>query len=64
LTDRGKLTSSQLADFILFPTADYREILYQQGKMKPEMVWRKGNLKYEVRDTKYGLKLISNVERR
>jgi imidazolonepropionase len=42
LTDRGKLTSGQIADFILFPTADYREILYQQGKMKPEMVWRKG----------------------
>jgi imidazolonepropionase len=43
LNDRGKLTSGQLADFILFPTADYREILYQQGKMKPEEVWKKGN---------------------
>ena len=42
LTDRGKLTSGQLADFILFPTADYREILYQQGKMKPERVWKRG----------------------
>ena len=45
LTDRGKLTHGQLADFILFPTADYREILYQQGKMKPVGVWRKG-MKY------------------
>ena len=42
LSDRGKLTSGQLADFILFPTDDYREILYQQGKMKPEEVWKKG----------------------
>jgi imidazolonepropionase len=51
LTDRGKLIKGQLADFILFPTADYREILYQQGKMKPEGVWKRGNLKYEVRNT-------------
>lgn len=44
LNDRGKLASGQLADFILFPTSDYREILYQQGKLKPEMVWKKGKL--------------------
>jgi imidazolonepropionase len=50
LTDRGKLTEGQYADFILFPTADYREILYQQGKMKPERVWKKGMI---VQCTKY-----------
>jgi imidazolonepropionase len=50
LTDRGKLTKGQLADFILFPTSDYREILYQQGKMKPEKVWKKGSI---VRSTMY-----------
>ncbi|MFN3998453.1 imidazolonepropionase [Algoriphagus sp.] len=44
LNDRGKLASGQLADFILFPTSDYREILYQQGKLKPEMVWKRGKL--------------------
>ena len=44
LTDRGKLTEGQLADFLLFPTADYREILYQHGKMKPEGVWKKGSI--------------------
>jgi imidazolonepropionase len=49
LTDRGKLTTGQFADFILFPTADYREILYQQGKMKPVEVWKKGE-KVEARD--------------
>ncbi|OOG78268.1 imidazolonepropionase [Algoriphagus sp. A40] len=42
LADRGKITAGFLADFILFPTSDYREILYNQGKMKPKMVWKKG----------------------
>ncbi|MCU0399716.1 MAG: imidazolonepropionase [Algoriphagus sp.] len=42
LSDRGKLASGQLADFILFPTSDYREILYHQGKMKPVEVVKCG----------------------
>ena len=42
LSDRGKLSQGQLADFILFPTSDYREILYQQGKLKPLQVWKNG----------------------
>ncbi|WP_192085302.1 imidazolonepropionase [Algoriphagus sp. Y33] len=41
LEDRGKLKAGLLADFNLFPTADYREILYQQGKLKPAQVWKK-----------------------
>lgn len=44
LSDRGRISSGKLADFILFPTSDYREILYNQGKMKPEMVWKIGRL--------------------
>lgn len=44
LNDRGKITPGYLADFILFPTSDYREILYQQGKLKSEMVWKRGKL--------------------
>lgn len=44
LDDRGKIAAGYLADFILFPTSDYREILYQQGKLKPEMVWKLGSL--------------------
>jgi imidazolonepropionase len=44
LSDRGKLTPGQLADFILFPSSDNREILYQQGKMKPEGVWKRGSI--------------------
>jgi imidazolonepropionase len=50
LSDRGKLTPGQLADFILFPTNDYREILYQQGKMKPEKMWKRGSF---VQSTMY-----------
>ncbi|WPR73695.1 imidazolonepropionase [Algoriphagus sp. NG3] len=42
LDDRGKLKEGLLADFNLFPTSDYREILYQQGKLKPEQVWKNG----------------------
>lgn len=44
LDDRGKVASGFLADFVLFPTSDYTEILYQQGKLKPEMVWKSGKL--------------------
>ncbi|TXE05582.1 imidazolonepropionase [Algoriphagus aquimarinus] len=43
LEDRGKLKAGLLADFNLFSTHDFREILYHQGKLKPEQVWKKGN---------------------
>ncbi|PZX59290.1 imidazolonepropionase [Algoriphagus ratkowskyi] len=43
LEDRGILKAGSLADFNLYPIADFREILYQQGKMKPAQVWKKGN---------------------
>ncbi|SFT92318.1 imidazolonepropionase [Algoriphagus locisalis] len=42
LEDRGVLKTGLLADFNLFPTSDYREILYHQGKLKPAQVWKKG----------------------
>lgn len=44
LTDVGKLETGYQADFQGYPTADYRDILYYQGKMKPTAVWKKGNL--------------------
>ncbi len=44
LTDRGQLKEACLADFIAFPTSDYREILYHQGQLKPTQVWKKGML--------------------
>lgn len=42
LSDRGILKSGCLADFIAFPGRDYREILYQQGMLKPVNVWKRG----------------------
>ncbi len=46
LQDRGKLTKGLLADFSLFHTDNYQEILYNQGNLKPCMVWKEGNLVY------------------
>ncbi|MDO6391217.1 imidazolonepropionase [Pontibacter sp. BT731] len=42
LADRGTIEKGQLADMIAFPTDNYREILYQQGKLKPGKVWKQG----------------------
>jgi imidazolonepropionase len=42
LHDRGRLTVGNIADFILFPTDNYQDILYHQGKLKPCSVWKKG----------------------
>ena len=42
LTDRGILRNGLLADMIGFPTSDYREILYNQGSLKPSVVWKRG----------------------
>ncbi len=42
LNDRGKIQTGQKADFIVFPTNDFREILYHQGQLKPKAVWKDG----------------------
>lgn len=42
LPDRGSLAAGKKADMISFPTHDYREILYHQGKLKPNNVWKGG----------------------
>ena len=44
-TDRGILKSGNIADMIAFKTDDYKEILYQQGQLKPEKVWKNGDPK-------------------
>ena len=44
LKDRGKMEVGYLADLVTFPIHDYKEILYQQGSIKPNRVWKKGNL--------------------
>lgn len=42
LPDRGMIKEGMIADFIAFPVEDHREIFYQQGKIKPDRVWKAG----------------------
>lgn len=42
LKDRGTLEEGKIADFITFPAADYKEITYHQGQLKPNAVWKNG----------------------
>jgi len=44
LTDRGTIEQRKRADIIAFSTPDFREVLYQQGKLKPSFVWKAGFL--------------------
>ena len=44
LSDRGKISPSMIADFIAFDSSDYREILYNQGKMKPSLKCKRGKI--------------------
>jgi len=46
LPDRGKLKAGYLADFNLFHTDNFNEILYNQGAFKPCMVYKEGKLIY------------------
>jgi len=42
LQDRGEITPGRRADFLLFPTNHFMDILYYQGSMTPRMVFVKG----------------------
>ena len=42
LADLGRIEKNFIADFQLYPTSDFREILYHQGKLKPFAVWKNG----------------------
>lgn len=46
LKDRGRVDKGMKADMVAFPTDDYREILYQQGMLRPEKVWIDGQLSF------------------
>lgn len=48
LTDRGVLKKGNIADVAAFPAGDYREIIYRQGKLKPNTVWKKGKSHWSV----------------
>ena len=47
LGDRGRLQEGYLADFTAFHTQHYNEILYNQGNLKPCMVWKNGRLVFD-----------------
>ena len=42
LHDRGNLSAGKYGDIVGFPCDDYREILYHQGQLKPDLVIKKG----------------------
>jgi imidazolonepropionase len=44
LDDRGAIEKDKIADFVGFKTNDYREILYNQGKLKPSFICKRGKI--------------------
>lgn len=51
LKDRGTLEKDKKADFTLFETSHYNEILYQQGSLTPAMVFKNGSLVFKKNNT-------------
>jgi imidazolonepropionase len=47
LEDRGKLEAGLLADLAVFHSDNYQDILYNQGNLKPCMVWKNGKLVFD-----------------
>ena len=47
LKDRGKLEAGLLADLAVFHSDNYQDILYNQGNLKPCMVWKNGALVFD-----------------
>ena len=47
LHDRGKLEAELLADLAVFHSDNYQDILYNQGNLKPCMVWKNGLLVFD-----------------
>ena len=44
LIDRGSLDEGKIADMIGFETNDFRDILYNQGKLKPSFICKRGKI--------------------
>jgi len=44
LDDRGSLEKGKIADIIGFETNDFRDILYNQGKLKPSFICKRGKI--------------------
>ncbi|HAF75689.1 MAG TPA: imidazolonepropionase [Maribacter sp.] len=47
LEDRGKLEVGHLADLAVFHSDNYQDILYNQGNLKPCMIWKNGVLVFD-----------------
>ncbi len=47
LEDRGKLEVGLLADLAVFHSDNYQDILYNQGNLKPCMIWKNGELVFD-----------------
>jgi len=41
LYDRGRIAENMIGDMQAYNTADYRDILYNQGALKPAIIWTK-----------------------
>ena len=41
---RGSLENGKIADMIGFKTNDFRDILYNQGKLKPSFICKRGKI--------------------
>ena len=52
LQDRGMLKQGCLADFSIFFTPHFSEILYHQGSLKPNRVWKNGKQVFPAEDNK------------
>ena len=44
LEDRGTLENGKIADMIGFETNDFRDILYNQGKLRPSFICKRGKI--------------------
>lgn len=47
LNDRGSLETGKLADIMVFKTDNYQDILYHQGYLPVERVWKNGRCAYK-----------------
>ena len=44
LKNQGTIEPNKTADFIGFKVSDYREILYNKGKIKPSFICKRGKV--------------------
>lgn len=46
LFDRGVIKKGKKADFVIYKTPQYQEVLYHQGQLKPCQLWKNGECIY------------------